>query len=243
MDTQVIGQHISRRYNKDLENLFNQVLAMGGHVEEQLARALDSVRKTDPALAKEVVGLDRFINRQQINIDELCLRLLARQQPAAVDLRLIMSALHIVVDLERMGDEITKLARVVGDCCDTNCQSFPGYDHLVKLTMCAQDMLKITLDAFAHLDVKSALSILPKEAAADEEYRLAKKNIAEKMVENPDKIPQILELLNALRAMERVTDHALNIAEQVLYVVEGTDIRQISTERLAVIIEKYSDAE
>jgi phosphate transport system protein len=244
MDSNIITPHISRRYNQDLENIFNKVLAMGGHVEDQLTRAFEALRKTDAMMAKEVIGLDRFINRQEANIDEMCVRLLARQQPAAIDLRLIMAALHIVTDLERIGDEITKLSRVVinlRDSGNVDCTSIPGYDHLVEMTVCAQEMLKITLDAFANLDVKKALTLLPKEAAADAEYKTAQKLMREHMMANPTQIPNILDLLNALRAMERVTDHSLNIAERVFYVVEGSDMRQISSERLADIANKYRE--
>jgi len=244
MDSTIITPHISRRYNQDLENIFNKVLAMGGHVEEQMTRAFEALRKSDAVMAKEVIGLDRFINRQEANIDEMCVRLLARQQPAAIDLRLIMAALHIVTDLERVGDEITKLSRVVINLRDSenvDCASIPGYDHLVEMTVCAQEMLKITLDAFANLDVKKALTLLPKEAAADEEYKAAQKLMREHMMANPSQIPSMLDLLNALRAMERVTDHSLNIAEHVFYVVEGSDMRQISSERLADIANKYRE--
>ena len=244
MDSNIIAPHISRRYNQDLENIFNKVLAMGGHVEEQMSRAFEALRKSDAVMAKEVVGLDRFINRQEVNIVEMCVRVLARQQPAAIDLRLIMAALRIVIDLERVGDEITKLSRVVinlNDSDNVDCASIPGYDHLVEMTVCAQEMLKITLDAFANLDVKKALTLLPKEAAADEEYRAAQKLMREHMMANPSQIPSMLDLLNALRAMERVTDHSLNIAEHVFYVVEGSDMRQISSERLADIANKYRE--
>jgi phosphate transport system protein len=244
MDSNIITPHISRRYNQDLENIFNKVLAMGGHVEDQMTRAFEALRKTDAVMAKEVIGLDRFINRQEANIDEMCVRLLARQQPAAIDLRLIMAALHIVTDLERIGDEITKLSRVVinlRDSGNVDCTSIPGYDHLVEMTVCAQEMLKITLDAFANLDVKKALTLLPKEAAADEEYKIAQRLMREHMMANPTQIPSMLDLLNALRAMERVTDHSLNIAERVFYVVEGSDMRQISSERLADIANKYRE--
>jgi phosphate transport system protein len=244
MDNSIITPHISRRYNQDLENIFNKVLAMGGHVEEQMTRAFEALRKSDAILAKEVIGLDRFINRQEANIDEMCVRLLARQQPAAIDLRLIMAALHIVTDLERVGDEITKLSKVVinlRDSGNVDCTSIPGYAHLVEMTVCAQEMLKITLDAFANLDVKKALTLLPKEAAADEEYKAAQKLMREHMMAHPEQIPSMLDLLNALRAMERVTDHSLNIAEHVFYVVEGSDMRQISSERLADIANKYRE--
>lgn len=244
MDSNIITPHISRRYNQDLENIFNKVLAMGGHVEEQMTRAFEALRKSDAVMAKEVIGLDRFINRQEANIDEMCVRLLARQQPAAIDLRLIMAALHIVTDLERVGDEITKLSRVVINLRDSenvDCASIPGYEHLVEMTVCAQEMLKITLDAFANLDVKKALTLLPKEAAADEEYKAAQKLMRDHMMAHPEQIPSMLDLLNALRAMERVTDHSLNIAEHVFYVVEGSDMRQISSERLADIANKYRE--
>lgn len=244
MDTNVITPHISRRYDQRLEELFNRILAMGGQIESQMQRAFDALRHNNNLLAKEVIAYDRFINRQESSIDELCIRILAIQQPTAVDLRLIMSAIHIVTDLERMGDEITKMARMVINLCESNiscdCQAIAGYNHLVEMTICAQDMIKIALDTFAHLDAKKALTLLPKEAKADEEYRAAQKLMREHMMQYPDQIPAMLELLNALRAMERVTDHSLNIAEHVFYIVEGTDMRHISPERLAEVTNKYA---
>jgi phosphate transport system protein len=244
MDTNVITPHISRRYDQKLEELFNRILAMGGQVESQMQRAFDALRHNDALGAKEVIAYDRFINRQESSIDELCIRILAVQQPIAVDLRLIMSAIHIVTDLERMGDEITKMARMVMNLCDSDnpcdCQNVAGYNHLVEMVICAQDMIKIALDAFAHLDAKKALTLLPKEAKADEEYRTAQKLMREYMMQNPEKIPAMLDLLNTLRAMERVTDHCLNIAEHVFYIVEGSDMRHISAERLAEVTNKYA---
>jgi phosphate transport system protein len=228
-----------------LENIFNKVLAMGGNVEEQVSRAFECARTSDAGLAKEVISMDRFINRQQATIDEMCVRLLARQQPAAIDLRLIIAALHIVTNLERIGDETTKLAKAVislRDMDTIDCCMVPGYQNLVEMTMCAQEMLKITLDAFAHLDVRKAMSLLPKEAAADKEYVSAKLLIRDYMMQEPSKIPSMLEILQALRAMERVTDHALNIAEYVFYVIEGEEMRQISTERLHELAKKYQES-
>lgn len=244
MDATIITPHISRRYNQDLENIFNKVLAMGGSVEEQVTRSFDCVRTSDATLAREVIGMDRFINRQQAVLDEMCVRLLARQQPAAIDLRLIIAALHIVTNLERIGDETTKLAKAVINLRDldtVDCCHVPGYQNLVELTECAQEMLKITLDAFAHLDVRKAMSLLPKEAAADKAYASAKALIRDYMMQEPSKIPSMLEILQALRGMERVTDHALNIAEYVFYVVEGEEMRQISTERLHELSQKYME--
>jgi phosphate transport system protein len=245
MDSTIITPHISRRYNQDLENIFNRVLAMGGSVEEQVTRAFECVRSSDESLAKEVISMDRFINRQQATLDEMCVRLLARQQPAAIDLRLIIAALHIVTNLERIGDETTKLAKAVinlrqldtVDCCHV-----PGYQNLVEMTEYAQEMLKITLDAFAHLDVRKAMSLLPKEAAADKAYSQAKELIRDYMMQEPSKIPSMLEILQALRGMERVTDHSLNIAEYVFYVIEGEEMRQVSSERLNELVQKYQDS-
>lgn len=244
MDTTVITPHISRRYDQKLDDLFNRILAMGGQIESQVQKAFDALRHNNASLATEVIAYDRFINRLESSVDELCIRILAVQQPTAVDLRLIMSAIHIVTDLERMGDEITKMARMVINLCDReqpcDCQSVPGYSHLVEMTICAQEMIKIALDTFAHLDGKKALSLLPKEAKADEEYRAAQKLIRDYMMQHPEQIPAMLELLNTLRAMERVTDHCLNIAEHVFYIVEGSDLRHISSERLAEVTSKYA---
>ena len=245
MDNNVITPHISRRYDQKLEELFNRILSMGGQVEAQMQRAFDALRHNNASLAKEVISHDRFINRQEASIDALCIRILASQQPTAVDLRLIMSAIHIVTDLERMGDEVTKMARMVINLCDSDqpcdCQAIAGYSHLVEMTLCAQDMIKIALDSFAHLDAKKALTLLPKEAKADEEYRAAQKLMREHMMQNPEQIPPMLDLLNTLRAMERVTDHCLNVAEHVFYIVEGSDMRHISSERLAEVTNKYGE--
>jgi phosphate transport system protein len=244
MDVSAITPHISRRYDQKLDDLFNRVLAMGGQIESQVQKAFDALRHNNASLAAEVIAQDRFINRLESSVDDLCIRILAVQQPTAIDLRLIMSAIHIVTDLERMGDEITKMARMVINLCEAgqacDCQSVPGYSHLVEMTICAQDMIKIALDTFAHLDAKKALTLLPKEAKADEEYRSAKKLMCEHMMQYPEKIPAMLELLNTLRAMERVTDHSLNIAEHVFYIVEGSDLRHVSAERLAEVTNKYA---
>jgi len=235
MERTEFKSHISEQLNRNLEDLFNQVLEMGGLVERQLEDAVKAVQSGDVTLAKEVLQLDKVINKEEMEIDRLCARVLARQQPTASDLRLIIIAIRIAVDLERMGDEVVKAAKFVikmGEY-DFNCLDLPGYNHLIEITTCANTMLKTVLNAFARLDLSDLMSVIEDEERMDDSLSAATDEVLAGFKESHFAPECLLEMVYSLRASERVTDHAANIAESIIYLVEGRDVRNIDPERLS----------
>lgn len=243
MQKKEFTSHISNQLNRNLEELFHHILEMGGMVENQLEMALTALSSSDVKVAKEVLRFDKVINQAEMEIDRLCIRVLARQQPTASDLRLILSTIRIAIDLERMGDEICKLAKLVinvnkeeNNCCS----KFSGYAELVDITTRAREMLKVTLNAFARVSADDAISILDEEELVDQVYKKAVKDVTEQFKSNPEHVECLLEVMTALRASERLSDHALNIMESIIYLVQGKDVRDMDQDRLTKFLEKVA---
>ncbi|MDY0135612.1 MAG: phosphate signaling complex protein PhoU [Thiomicrospira sp.] len=244
MERKNFGTHVSALYNQYLEDLFNQVLEMGGLVERQLSNAVLAVQNADLDSAREVIALDKLINREEMEIDRLCVRVLARQQPTASDLRLVISAIRIAVDLERMGDEVVKIAKLVINLAgfeDQSCRSLQGYKQLIEISARANDMLKMVLNAFARLDVKDCAAVIEEEERVDDLFKVAMQEVTTRFKQSDSDVECLLELVYALRASERLTDHARNIAESVIYLVNGQDMRNIDAERLSTLLEELND--
>ncbi|WP_319379999.1 phosphate signaling complex protein PhoU [Thiomicrorhabdus sp.] len=235
MQNSEYNRHISERMNRDLEDLFNQVLEMGGLVESQLEQTIEALKCDDSDVVQEVKRIDKVINKEEMEIDRLSARVLARQQPTASDLRLIIIAIRIAVDLERMGDEAVKVARLAGVMAESpyGCQAMPGYQALVEMTVCGMDMLGKAMDAFANLDLGNVVHIVGDEERMDVALKEAMAEM-EKAFSKPEiECKYLLEMVLALRASERITDHAANIAESMVYLTEGKDVRHMNTEKLS----------
>ncbi|CAN8139417.1 Phosphate-specific transport system accessory protein PhoU [uncultured Thiomicrorhabdus sp.] len=241
MNRDEFNNHISEQLNRNLEGLFNQVLEMGGIVEQQLADLNQALENNDEEKAHNVLTLDKLINREEMEIDRLCAAVLARQQPTASDLRLIVMAIRIAVDLERMGDEAVKIATMAIAQCkdDGSCSSLPAFDYLKQLMAASSDMLKTTLNGFSRLDTSKTMDIYHEEERMDEVLQLASQEIQEKLAETNDveTVDIYIKMLLAIRAAERITDHSLNIAESVVYLVRGKDVRQMDEQALAKFLQ------
>lgn len=243
MERKEFGTHVSASYNQYLEELFNLVLEMGGLVERQLENAVTSVQNSDVKKAREVIQLDKLINREEIEIDRLCVRVLARQQPTASDLRLVITAIRIAVDLERMGDEVVKIAKLVthmDQIGDSACRNLQGYKQLFEISACASDMLQKVLNAFARLDIGDSAAVIEEEERVDDLFKVAMVEVTERFKENGHDIECLLELVYALRASERITDHARNIAESIIYLVNGLELRNMDAERMAEVLNELA---
>jgi len=216
--------HISAKFNSELETLRNQMLAMGGKVEQQLQAALDSMMKMDTGEADRVVNRDSEVNQMEMAIDGECATIIARRQPTASDLRLVIAVIKINTDLERVGDEAAKVAKHVLRLSDdgTSPSNFIEIRHIGALV---SSMLRRALDAFARLDVDQAVEVVKGDAEVDMEYSTAMRSLVTFMVEDPRDIGVILNEMWALRSLERIGDHACNIAEHVVYLVQGLDVR------------------
>ncbi|MEM9171732.1 MAG: phosphate signaling complex protein PhoU [Pseudomonadota bacterium] len=218
--------HISKRFNKDLEDLRNSVLAMGGLVESQLEKSIEAVVSGNSELGLRVARDDYKVNSAEVNIDEECGRLLALRGPTASDLRLIMAVVKTITDLERVGDEAEKIGYLASRLANMDRPS-DSYLDLKKLGANVRVMLQDGMDAFARQDTKAALDVIRSDEQVDEEYEALNKACVRDMMENPDDIERIMQVMWAARALERVGDHAKNICEYVVYMVHGKDVRHI----------------
>lgn len=220
------GRHISGQFNQELEAVRNHVMTMGGLVEQQLKDALTSVSEHNEDLAQKVLTSDYKINRLEVSIDEECTRIIAKRQPAASDLRLIMAIIKTIADLERIGDEAEKISKVT-------LEHFPGKKHdfllnLENLGRLVLSTLHDTLDAFARMDFDAALKVHQNDDRIDREYEAMMRQLMTYMMEDPRSIPSIMSVIWSARALERIGDRCQNICEYVIYFVKGKVVRHIS---------------
>lgn len=221
-----LGGHISRRFDTELEDIRNQVLAMGGLVETQVNNGIKALLESDSAIAREVAEGDHVVNSMEVKIDEKCVEILARRQPAASDLRLITAISKAITDLERVGDQAEKLGAFELELIDEGSTS-TDYAKLEHLGNLASQLLHDALDAFARLDDKAALKTIKKDNKIDNEYDALMRQLITVMMEDPRNIKNALRVTWCARALERIGDHATNICEYVLYLVYGKDVRHI----------------
>lgn len=220
--------HTLQAYNRDLEALMNHILELGGLVEKQLDLAVSAVQNGDVKSAKEVRQLDKMVNQTEQMTDQAAIRLVARHQPTASDLRLIISSLRIGIDLERVGDEIVKLARMVEhfDRYKDSCVHLSVYPKFYQLVEMARSMLKKALDAYARLSLEDAVELLEDEEKADELYKEIMAQLSEDFEGGKfSDIQCFLQFVASIKAVERMTDHLANVAESVVYIINGRDIR------------------
>lgn len=217
-------QHISGKFNTELESLRNHMLSMGGKVEQQLSEALDALLKMDSGEAELIVRRDSEVNQMEMAIDDECATIIARRQPTASDLRLIIAIIKVNRDLERIGDEAAKVAKQAVRISEDG-KSPSNFVEIKHIGAMVGAMLRQALDAFARLDVDQAVAVVRGDDAVDKEYGSALRSLITFMVEDPRNIGGILNEMWALRSLERIGDHACNIAEHVVYLVRGLDVR------------------
>jgi len=221
------NQHISGQFNADLEAIRNHMMSMGGLVERQVNNAIQAICTGDTQLADEVIRREDDVDKAEVTIDNECTQILVRRQPAASDLRMVLAVSRVVRDLERIGDEASKIAIHTLEVTDTKnpqfCQQAMRYmgEEVVK-------MISGALDAFARHDVEGAIEVVRTDKLVDKQYASALRELITYMMEDPRSIGQAINILWILRAIERIGDHARNISEQVIYLVSGTDVRHSS---------------
>lgn len=233
MDINKIGHHISRQYNEEMEDIRNKVLNMGGLVEQQIEQAAEAFMNSDLEMAEQIIQRDGVVNNLEMQIDRECTEILAKRQPAAFDLRLLLSVIKTINDLERIGDEAAKIAEMAIHLNGTEhkhkSEDYYEIQHLVNLV---KEMLHGALDAFARLNVDDVLSITAQDAKVDREYGSIIRQLVSRMMEDPRNVRRTLDVLWTARSLERIGDHACNICEHVIYMVKGEDVRHISREEL-----------
>jgi len=231
MESELFTQHISRKFNTELENLRTLVSNMGGLVEQQLGQAVEAIVSADSELGLEVARRDVEVNRMEVKIDEECNRLLATRSPAAADLRLIVAVIKAITDLERIGDEAERIG-ILAARLATHAHPNNRYDELNSLSEHVLEMVHDALDAFSRFDAVDALKVVEEDKYVDEEYDMISRQCITMMMEDPRTIRRFMDISWAARALERIGDHAKNISEYVIYLVQGKDIRHIDIEQV-----------
>ena len=216
-------RHISSEFNEELEALRRSTLEMGGLVEEQLASALKFFASQDSSLLSDIEDIEQKINAAEIDLDDQVESLIVRRQPIASDLRLVLAVSKIVRDLERIGDELEKVGRLSLESFDS--ADGVGITEIQRIAEQVAKMLSESLTAFARLDLDLARDIFERERKVDKVYQSALRSLATFMIEDPRNIGSVLNIVWIARSLERVGDHATNIAEYVIYLVQGVDVR------------------
>lgn len=226
-----VGGHISRQFDEELEEIRARVLKMGGLVEAQLDKTLHALREDSSEQIVDVEKLDRKVNKLEMLIDEECTQILARRQPAAGDLRLIIATSKSVRDLERIGDEAERVATMVRHALD-NDASNKSFKGLLSLGEHVKELLHATLNTYARMDSRSAVLNMRMDQHIDEEYSRVVVRLVNLMKKNSDNISDALDVIWAARSLERIGDHCINICENVIYLVEGEDVRHTALDRI-----------
>ena len=233
MENLKLGQHISQQFNEELEDVRNKVLKMGGIVEEQLAEAVKALVTGNTEQAADVVTNDYRVNALEVEIDEECTRIVARRQPAASDLRLVMAVIKTITDLERIGDEAKRIGRMVQE--ELNGAMSEDVRHeLEHMGDLVREMLRMVLDAFARTDVEAAVHVVKFDHRVDVKYVSITRQLMTYMAQDPKTIPRVLNILWSARALERMGDRCENIAEYIFYLVHGRDVRHTELEGAVV---------
>ena len=219
------SQHISHQFNEEMDNLRNMVMSMGGLVEQQITKSITALQNMDAAAGEKVIRADHKVNAMEVSIDEECARVLARRQPAASDLRMVVAIIKTITDLERIGDEAEKIARMAVRLSEQDSRFQTRYAGIHHLGEYVGHMVRDALDSFARLDVDAAIKVMRADEQADAEYQSLMRQLITYMMEDPRTISEVLDIVWAARSLERIGDHAKNISEYVIYLVKGKDIR------------------
>lgn len=238
MDNSKIAHHISENFNKELEDIRNKVLTMGGLVEQQIEQAIIALTSGDIELAELVIRQDNDIDEFEMIIDAECTQIIALRQPAAFDLRLLLVVLRIINELERIGDLAERIAKVAIQLSTTNEGRTDEYHELKHMAGLVKDMLHASLDNFARMSVDGITQITGSDAAVDREYASIIRQLITQMMEDPRNITRMLDMLWTVRALERIGDHSRYICEHLIYMVKGEDVRHLSQAQLEQIMKQ-----
>jgi len=231
MEKTSLGQHISQQFNAELEDIRNRVLTMGGLVEQQIADAMTAIVEGDDHMAEIVINNDYKVNAMEVALDEECNRVLARRQPTAGDLRLIVAVIKTITDLERIGDEAERIARMSQHASASDDMRV----HPVQIQHLGdqvRQMVHQALDAFARMDTVLAVQVWREDLKVDNEYESIMRQLITFMMADPRSIPRVLDIMWSARSLERIGDRARNICEYVIYLVKGKDVRHTSLENM-----------
>ena len=228
-----LGEHIHHRFDRELESLRNRVVSMGGLVERQVTDALTALSEQNTELAEYVIRTDHRVNAQEVSIDEDCTYVLARRQPAAGDLRMVMAMIKTITDIERIGDESEKIARTA---INLEAATFTSKDALLPqieaMGQMALEILRDALNSFVRMDVESAVRTARMDDEIDERYVALLTELIQCMKADSNDVEELQSLIWAVRALERIGDHSKNICEYIVYLVRGKDVRHTTIDEI-----------
>jgi len=229
------SQHISQQFENELQDIRSRVLAMGGLVEQQVANAMDALITGNSELARDVISFDDDVNELEVSIDEECIQIIALRQPTAGDLRLVSGILKTITDLERIGDESVRIARMAINLSEKD-RPKRNYRELQSLGNHVRGMLRDALDAFARFDVEMALRVAKEDQDVDAEYEAILRQLMTYMMEDNRAVTRVIDMMWSARSLERIGDHAHNVCEHIIYLVEGKDVRHLSIEKAEKVV-------
>jgi phosphate transport system protein len=232
MDSTNIGHHISGQFNKELEDIRNHVLTMGGLVEEQIEQSIKAFTTSDVELAEQVIKQDNQIDALEKALDRECMQIMALRQPTAFDLRLLITVLRIINELERVGDMAEHVAKMAIHLSNIEGNKSESYYEIKHIGDLVKAMLHDALDAFARMTVEQVPAITGRDENVDREYASIIRQQITYMMEDPRNITRTINVLWTVRSLERIGDHACNICEHLVYMIKGEDVRHLSREEL-----------
>jgi phosphate transport system protein len=226
-------EHTHKQFDTEMEAIRSGVLTMGGLVETQMSRAIVLLEgKEEHGIVEQVIADEKMINQMQIDIDQQCSQIIAKRQPAAIDLRMILTVTKIVNDLERVGDETKKIAKKAAQAAQTQRLAQVRNFDVARAAERAKEMLQLALDAFARLDVNAAAEVIDLDDEIDAAFSAVLRQLISYMMEDPRTITPALEIVFMAKSIERIGDHAKNIGEAVVQVVRGKDVRHATAEQI-----------
>ena len=227
-----MSDHTYKQFDAEMEEIRSGVMAMGGLVETQFMRAIQALKHAEVDLIDGVAADEQAINRMQVSIDQQCSQIIAKRQPTAVDLRMVLTVVKIVNELERAGDEIKKIAYKAQQIQRPERLSTVRSHEITRVAELAEGNLQLALDAFARLDVSAAAQVVSNDEAIDFAFGAVLRQLISYMMEDPRTITPALEIVFIAKSIERIGDHAKNIAENVVHVVKGKDVRHATAEQI-----------
>lgn len=230
-DKDAHSDHISEEFNSELEALKTNLMTMGGLVEKQVSDAINGLLGGNAEMATRAVEADAQTNQWDIEIDELCTRIIARRQPTAGDLRMVIAINKASADLERIGDEATRIGKHA-EMLLAEGESPAGYAETRHIGVLVRDMLNNSLTAFARYDTELAYQVAKKDREVDEEYTSAMRSLVTYMMEDPRSISRVLNIIWVLRSLERMGDHSRNICQHLIYLVKGVNVSHSSLKQM-----------
>jgi phosphate transport system protein len=230
MDNITIGHHISERFNSELEDIRNKVLIMGGLVERQIEQAIEAYTTGNMELAEQVIKQDNDVDALEVAIDMECTQILALRQPTAFDLRLLITVIKIIHEIERVGDKAERIAEMAIKLSGIENKNY--HYELEHMGILVKGMMHDALDSFARMTVDEVPDITARDINVDREYDSIMRQLITRMMEDPRNITRTLDVLWTVRALERIGDHACYICEHLVYMIQGEDVRHLSQEEL-----------